>query len=129
VRIPERQPGREKEAELRENGCDPGQSWIAETTLGRIMFSDLLPADYPFINELAPKKRQGAIVNDLAERYSMTQVAATLDRLKDAGFYWATRSGVTVAMSDVAVPPEKPAILDDYEGTASQVEKRYQRRQ
>jgi len=93
------------------------------------MFNDLLPADYPFINELAPKKRQGAIVNDLAERYSMTQVAATLDRLKDAGFYWATRSGVTVAMSDVAVPPEKPAILDDYEGKASQVEKRYQRGQ
>jgi len=129
VRIPARQPGREKETELRENGWEPGQSWIAETTLGRIMFNDLLPADYPFINELTPKKRQGAIVNDLAERYSMTQVAATLDRLKDAGFYWATRSGVTLAMSDVAVPDEKPAILDDYEGKAAQVEKRYQRGQ
>src|SRR5699024_1093792 len=129
VRIPARQPGREKETELRENGWEPGQSWIAETTLGRIMFNDLLPADYPFINELTPKKRQGAIVNDLAERYSMTQVAATLDRLKDAGFYWATRSGVTLAMSDVAVPDEKPAIFDDYEGKAAQVEKRYQRGQ
>src|SRR5699024_12333747 len=126
VRIPERQPGREKEAERRENGWEPGQSWLAETTLGRIMFNDLLPADYPFINELTPKKRQGAIVNDLAERYSMTQVAATLDRLKDAGVYWATRSGVTLAMSDVAVPDEKPALPDDYDGKAEHVETRYE---
>ena len=48
-----------------------------------------------------PKKRQAAIINDLAERYSMTEVAQVLDRLKDAGFYWATRSGVTLAISDV----------------------------
>jgi DNA-directed RNA polymerase subunit beta' len=88
-----------------------------------------MPADYPFINEPMPKKRQAAIVNDLAERYSMTQVAQTLDRLKDAGFYWATRSGVTIAISDVLTPVGKAAILDEYEGKASQVEKRYQRGQ
>jgi DNA-directed RNA polymerase subunit beta' len=76
-----------------------------------------------------PKKRQAAIVNDLAERYSMTQVAQTLDKLKDAGFYWATRSGVTVAISDVLTPAGKKAILDEYEAKADQVEKRYQRGQ
>ncbi|MCP2253027.1 DNA-directed RNA polymerase subunit beta' [Prauserella aidingensis] len=129
IRVTDRQPSREDEPKLREAGWEPGQSWLAETTLGRVMFNDLLPADYPFVNEPLAKKRQGAIVNDLAERYSMTQVAQTLDRLKDAGFHWATRSGVTVAISDVLVPPEKKDILDDFESKAAQVEKRYQRGQ
>ena len=57
----------------------------------------------------------------------MTEVAQVLDRLKDAGFYWATRSGVTLAISDVIVPPNKQKILDGYEVKADQVNKRYQR--
>src|SRR5262249_43134713 len=73
------------------------------------------------------KKRQSTIVNELAERYSMTAVAQTLDKLKDAGFFWATRSGVTLAIDDVVVPPQKPQILDDFERKAEQIEKRYQR--
>ena len=84
-------------------------------------------ADYPFVNDALPKKRQAAIINDLAERYSMTEVAQVLDRLKDAGFYWATRSGVTIAIDDVVVPPNKQAILDGYEAKADQVNRRYQR--
>ncbi|MDR7302455.1 DNA-directed RNA polymerase subunit beta' [Haloactinomyces albus] len=105
----------------------PGDPITLETTLGRVLFNELLPTDYPFVDELLAKKRQGAIVNDLAERYPMVTVAQTLDRLKDAGFYWATRSGVTTAISDVLVPPNKTEILDSYEQRADQVEKRYRR--
>ncbi|MBE9374962.1 DNA-directed RNA polymerase subunit beta' [Saccharopolyspora sp. HNM0983] len=106
---------------------EPGQAWLADTTLGRVWFNELLPTDYPFVNQQLPKKQQAAIVNDLAERYPMVTVAQTLDRLKDAGFYWATRSGVTVSISDVIVPPAKTEILDNYESRADQVEKRYRR--
>ena len=106
---------------------EPGRQWLAETTVGRVLFNDLLPSDYPFVNEPLPKKRQAAIVNDLAERYSMTQVAQTLDKLKDAGFHWATRSGVTLAIDDVVVPANKQAILDEFEKKAEQIERRYQR--
>src|SRR5689334_17695523 len=74
-----------------------------------------------------PKKRQAAIINDLAERYPMIVVAQTVDKLKDAGFYWATRSGVTVSMADVLVPPNKQEILDRYEKEADGIEKKYQR--
>jgi DNA-directed RNA polymerase subunit beta' len=59
----------------------------------------------------------------------MVTVARTLDKLKDAGFYWATRSGVTVAISDVLVPEAKKDILDQFEKQAEAVEKRYQRGQ
>ncbi|MCP2165861.1 DNA-directed RNA polymerase subunit beta' [Goodfellowiella coeruleoviolacea] len=125
IRITDRMPPRGQEPE----GWEPGQAWLAETTLGRVLFNELLPADYPYINEPMPKKRQSDVVNDLAERYPMVTVARTLDKLKDAGFYWATRSGVTIAISDVVVPENKQEILDRYEKQADVVEKRYQRGQ
>ena len=67
-----------------------------------------LPADYPWVERVADKGQLSAIVNDLAERYPKVVTAATLDNLKDAGFYWATRSGVTVAISDIAPRPRRP---------------------
>ncbi len=98
-----------------------------ETTLGRCLFNEALPLDYPFVNEAVDKKRLSAIVNDLAERYSKVQVAASLDALKEAGFHWATRSGTTVAISDVVIPPRKGEILEDYEARAAKVQRLYDR--
>ena len=79
----------------------PGQPAIVRTSLGRVLFNEALPEDYRFVNYQVPKKELGAIVNDLAERYPKVQVAATLEALKSAGFRWATRSGVTIAIDDV----------------------------
>src|SRR5699024_70175 len=78
-----------------------GKPVLVETTLGRALFNEALPTDYPFFDRVADKSSLSALVNDLAERYPKVEVAATLDRIKDAGFHWATRSGVTVALSDV----------------------------
>ncbi|MFD1722239.1 DNA-directed RNA polymerase subunit beta' [Amnibacterium endophyticum] len=95
---------------------------LLETSLGRAIFNEALPTDYPFVDDLADKGRISAIVNDLAERYPKVEVAATLDRIKDAGFYWATRSGVTVSLSDVLTPPSKAGILEDAEAKAAKIE-------
>ena len=100
---------------------------VLETTLGRCLFNETLPVDYPFVNEFVDKKRLSAIVNDLAERYSKVQVAASLDALKEAGFHWATRSGTTVAISDVVTPPRKIEILEEYEARAAKVQRLYDR--
>ena len=108
-------------------GWKRGDAWLAETTLGRVLFNELLPRGYPFVNKQMHKKVQASIINDLAERYPMIVVAQTVDKLKDAGFYWATRSGVTVSMADVLVPPNKAQILDGYEQQAEAIEKKYQR--
>ena len=101
--------------------------WIGETTLGRALFNETLPANYPFVNEQVDKKRLSTIVNDLAERYTKVQVAASLDALKEAGFHWATRSGTTVAISDVVTPPRKGEILEGYEVKADKVQTQYER--
>ena len=88
-------------------GFVQGKPFLVETTLGRALFNEALPVDYPYFNEQAGKSQISEIVNDLAERYPKTEVAATLDRIKDAGFRWATRSGVTVALSDIVTPAEQ----------------------
>ncbi|WP_068156233.1 DNA-directed RNA polymerase subunit beta' [Rhodococcus phenolicus] len=127
VRLTQQRPPREIESELFPEGWKHGEAWTAETTLGRVLFNELLPANYGFVNDIMPKKRQAAIINDLAERYPMIVVAQTVDKLKDAGFYWATRSGVTVSMADVLVPPEKKEILERYEAQADQLERKFAR--
>ena len=98
---------------------------LRETTLGRALFNELLPADYPFVDDVADKGTISQIVNDLAERYPKTIVAATLDKVKDAGFYWATRSGVTVALSDVVTPPKKKQIVAEYEKKAAKIQAQF----
>ncbi|MDT5397693.1 MAG: DNA-directed polymerase subunit beta, partial [Mycobacterium sp.] len=128
VRLTQQRPPADVEAALfAETGWKPGDAWTAETTLGRVLFNELLPKGYAFVNKQMHKKVQASIINDLAERYPMIVVAQTVDKLKDAGFHWATRSGVTIAMSDVLVPPNKAEILDGYEEKADVIEKKYQR--
>ena len=82
-----------------------------DASLGQAIFNDTLPKGYPFVREQADKGKLSQIVNKLAEEYPKVEVAATLDRIKDAGFYWATRSGVTVALSDILTPPNKAEIV------------------
>ncbi|MCA0307567.1 MAG: DNA-directed RNA polymerase subunit beta', partial [Actinobacteria bacterium] len=105
----------------------PDGSVILQTTLGRALFNEALPTDYPYVNEEVGKKKLGQIVNDLAERYPKVEVAVTLDRLKALGFKWATRSGVTVSIADVQTPPNKPEIIASYEARANKITKQYER--
>jgi DNA-directed RNA polymerase subunit beta' len=102
-------------------------SLTVETSLGRALFNQTLPVDYPFVDAPVDKKRLSTIVNDLAERYTKVQVAASLDALKEYGFHWATRSGTTVAISDVVTPPRKGEILEGYETKATKVQTQYER--
>ncbi len=102
-----------------------GSTKVLETTLGRALFNQALPVDYWYTEAVADKGKISAIVNDLAERYPKVEVAAALDRIKDAGFHWATRSGVTVALSDIVTPKDKPAIVAKHEKQAAKVQSEY----
>ncbi|MDD9206991.1 DNA-directed RNA polymerase subunit beta' [Georgenia sp. 10Sc9-8] len=106
-------------------GWSDGDPIYLETSLGRMLFNELLPADYSFINGVVDKKRLGAIVNDLAERYPKVEVAASLDALKEAGYRWATWSGMTIAISDIVAPEAKAGILEKYEGEAEKIQDSY----
>jgi DNA-directed RNA polymerase subunit beta' len=108
-------------------GWSEGDAILLATTLGRSLFNEALPVDYPYVNTVVDKKTLSGIVNDLAERYPKVAVAASLDALKEAGFRWATRSGVTIAISDVVTPVRKKEILEGYEAQAAKVQQQYDR--
>ncbi|GAA5178101.1 DNA-directed RNA polymerase subunit beta' [Rugosimonospora acidiphila] len=108
-------------------GWEVGQPLIMDTTLGRVLFNETLPPGYRFVNYEIRKGQLSAIVNDLAERFPKVALAATLDALKEAGFHWATWSGVTIGIEDVVQPPRKREILEGYEREAERIDKQYQR--
>jgi DNA-directed RNA polymerase subunit beta' len=105
----------------------PGESLRLETTLGRTIFNEALPSNFPFVNYEVGRKQLTGIVNALAETYPKVEVAAALDNLKDAGFHWATRVGITIGIEDVVAPPNKPQILENYERRADRVQREYDR--
>ncbi|WKD59861.1 DNA-directed RNA polymerase subunit beta' [Corynebacterium caspium] len=132
VRIGHLRPPADIEAEQFPDGWERGQEWLASTTLGRIIFNELLPWDFPYLEGVMVRKGGGTdtimlgdVTNELAAKYPMITVAQTMDKMKDAGFYWSTRSGVTISMSDVLVLPNKNEILERYEEDARQIERKY----
>lgn len=132
VRIDHLRPPADIEAELFPDGWQKGQSWTTITTLGRIMFNELLPWNYPYLEGVMVRKKSsegqvllGDVISDLTVKYPMITVSQTLDKLMDAGFHWATRSGVTIAMTDVIVLPNKTEILESYEREAENIERKY----
>ncbi|MEI2821105.1 MAG: DNA-directed RNA polymerase subunit beta' [Marmoricola sp.] len=106
-------------------GWNEGDAVTLDTTLGRALFNEALPANYPYVDFEVGKKQLGVIVNDLAERYTKVEVAASLDALKDTGFAWATYSGVTVSIDDVVTPDSKNEILAKFDALAAKVQKQY----
>jgi DNA-directed RNA polymerase subunit beta' len=98
-----------------------------ETTIGRALFNEALPADFDFVDEDVTKKALGKIVDRLAEFYPKVTVAQTLDALKSLGFHWATRAGATIGIEDVVTPPRKAEILEKYENSADKVQSQYEK--
>ena len=103
-------------------GWEPGDDVLLETSLGRAIFNEQLPVDYPFVNEVVGKKQLGQIVNTLTQRYPNVLVAECLDALKSAGFHWSTWSGITIAFSDIQASPRKEEILAEYEARAAKIQ-------
>ena len=115
------------QAKIKIRLIENGVPVIKETTLGRVIFNEVLPEDFPFVDYDVTKKLLGLIVDNLAEGYPKVTVAVTLDALKSLGFYWATRAGVTIGIEDVVTPARKREILEGYEVKADKVQSQYEK--
>jgi len=73
---------------------------IRETTFGRALFNETLPEGFRYVEQQVGKKELSNLVTELVENHTRVETAQTLDNIKDAGFYWATRSGVSMSISD-----------------------------
>jgi DNA-directed RNA polymerase subunit beta' len=109
------------------NGLGGTTASTLSTTIGRALFNEALPADYPFVDIDVTKKELGRIVEKLAEFYPKVAVAQTLDALKELGFHWASRAGATIGIEDVVTPPRKREILEGYETKADKVQSQYEK--
>ena len=97
------------------------------TTPGRVLFNEIIPASMPYVNQLVTKRDAADIVNRCADTLPRYETAKVLDALKNIGFEWATRAGVTVSIADIDAPPEKPEILGNSDEHARKIELQYRK--
>jgi len=98
-----------------------------KTSVGRIIFNDALPGELGFYNQAIDKSSLKRIVTECYKLLSNEDMAVVLDNLKKLGFYYATKSGITIAMGDIEVPPSKPKLLEEAEERAAIIESQYHR--
>jgi len=112
------------EIEVRER---QGGEQRIKTSVGRIIFNEVLPLELGFYNKTIDKSALKQIVTDCYKLLSNEDMAVVLDNLKQLGFHYATKSGVTIAMSDIKVPQSKPKLLAEAEERTAIIETQYHR--
>ncbi len=100
---------------------------IIETTVGRVLFNEIIPPEFGFVNELLDKKKIGAIVTDCYKRFGQSKTIKLLDDLKEAGFINATLAGISIGICDMTIPQEKSAILKNSKQEITKVEDQYRK--
>jgi DNA-directed RNA polymerase subunit beta' len=85
---------------------------ILDTTVGRVLFNKILPDVVQFVNEQLDKGGVKDLIADVYELAGQDMTTETADAIKRIGFEYAMRSGTTIAVSDITVPPEKREIID-----------------
>ncbi|MBI2042207.1 MAG: DNA-directed RNA polymerase subunit beta' [Candidatus Nealsonbacteria bacterium] len=84
---------------------------VIETSVGRVLFANTLPKDYPFQNEDMNSRKLDIITSELTEKYDNDVVEEALDKMKNLGFEYATISAISWGMDDLVVPEEKGQIM------------------
>ncbi|PIR88287.1 MAG: DNA-directed RNA polymerase subunit beta', partial [Candidatus Harrisonbacteria bacterium CG10_big_fil_rev_8_21_14_0_10_44_23] len=98
---------------------------LLETSVGRILFNQTLPSDFEYVNDELSKKKLSKIVARLIHDYGNGEAPKYLDAIKDIGFEYATRSGITWGMDDLIVPKEKGGIMQAAEEEVEKVRGQY----
>jgi len=98
---------------------------LIETSVGRVIFNEILPEPLRFYNETTTKGKIEELVSNAFHELGQTETVYFLDNLKDLGFKWATRSGATVSIDDLIVPEEKLSLIKEAEKEVTKIQKRY----
>jgi DNA-directed RNA polymerase subunit beta' len=95
------------------------------TTVGRVIFNDHLPSDMPFVNGLLKKKGVQALVQYCYLRFGIEKTVLMLDKLKELGFLYATKAGVSISISDMVIPDVKSKLVGTAEHEVVKVQQQY----
>ncbi|MHC4274500.1 MAG: DNA-directed RNA polymerase subunit beta', partial [Planctomycetota bacterium] len=96
------------------------------TTVGRIMFSDILADGMPFYNCALGVKGCSRVIDDTYARLGRPATLQILDDMKELGFKISTRSGLSIGITDIRIPADKPQLLDETQKKVDRVERNYQ---
>jgi DNA-directed RNA polymerase subunit beta' len=107
------------------------RSPLLTTTVGRVLFNMILPEELQFVpgvtDVLMDKGAVNRVVAECYTRLGQERTAELVDKIKDIGFYYATKSGMTIAVSDINVPEAKKRILEEATQQVEKVEQQYRR--
>ena len=95
------------------------------TTVGRAIFNDALPDGMPYVNGLLKKKGIGQLVNYCYLNLGLETTVKTLDRIKDLGFRYATKSGLSVGLDDMVIPDSKYSLVGEAEKNVLAMQQQY----
>jgi len=97
------------------------------TTVGRIIFNDALPPHLRFFNRIVDKASLRALVSECIGLLGNESAAGVIDRLKELGFDYATKSGISIAMNDIEEPPDRVKFLKESDDKVSLIEDQFNR--
>ena len=113
---------------------------IVESTLGRFLFNEILPQDLGFVDRSIPgnelllevdflvgKKQLKQILGKVINTHGATKTAEVLDDIKATGYKYSTRAAMTVSISDMTVPPQKPEMIKNAQDIVDKITKNYKR--
>ena len=113
---------------------------IVESTLGRFLFNEILPQDLGFVDRSIPgnelllevdflvgKKQLKQILEKVINTHGVTKTAEVLDDIKATGYKYSTRAAMTVSISDMTVPPQKPEMIQNAQNIVDKITKNYKR--
>ncbi len=106
---------------------ESGSTARIDTSAGRILFNRALPDDFPYMNQEMKNRDLADVVAAIIKRYGIPGTPAILNRIKQFGFAYATRSGISWGIGDLKIPHEKKALIADARGEVAVIMDHYQR--
>ena len=98
---------------------------VIDTTVGRVIFNECLPKGMPYVNGSLKKKGLQSLVNYCHLRLGHQETVKMLDRVKDLGFLYATKAGISIGIDDLVTPPAKAVLVQKAQSDAVEVENQY----
>lgn len=98
---------------------------IIDTTVGRVLFNEVVPESVPFVNQLITKRNLKKIIGDIIRRTDFAQTAKFLDNIKDMGYYWSFKGGLSFNLGDLITPTIKEDTLVDAQSEVDEVWENY----
>ena len=100
---------------------------VVDTTVGRVLFREILPAsiDFAYVNQVMTKKEMTKLIDVVYRTAGLLDAVKMLDKLKDVGFYYATKAGVSICIDNMHIPRKKTTLLGDAQNEVSEVEQQY----